>query len=225
MAINSAAHQLQTPRRVKICGVTQPAQAHEIAALGADFIGLNFWPGSRRFLPLEKAAELRGLPSTTQLVGVFFDADSAYLQEAVQAAGLAMVQLHGRETPDQCAALASKGLRVIKAIQVRDEATLEAIADYAVKDILLDAWHPQAPGGTGEAFPWELALAFKRRYADRSLWLAGGLTPENVALAARGTRPYAVDVASGVEDQTPGVKNLDKVAAFIRAAKEAAPLV
>ena len=102
---------------------------------------------------------------------------------------------------------------------VRDEASLALIAGYPVNDILLDAFHPQARGGTGDTFPWALALRFKELFPQRRLWLAGGLTPENVALAVREVQPFAVDVASGVEDAAPGVKNMEKVAGFIRAAK------
>ena len=207
---------------MKICGVTQREQALAIASLGADFIGINFWPGSKRYLPLEKAvAWMAEVPSPTRLVGVFVNPEDAYLGEIVATGMLAYVQLHGDETPDFCASVMKRGMRVLKAIQVRDEASLDAIGDYPVQDILLDAYHPQERGGIGAKFPWELAVAFKRRYPDKTLWLAGGLTPENVADAVRGVRPHTVDVASGVEGGTPGVKDLEKVAKFIHEAKAA----
>jgi phosphoribosylanthranilate isomerase len=200
--------------------VTQRDQALAIAALGADFIGINFWPHSKRYLPFDKAAVwLRDVPSPTRLVGVFVNPERSYVEEIASTGLLAYVQLHGDESPDFCASVAAGGVRVLKAIQVRDEASLDAIEAYAVQDVLLDAYHPQARGGIGETFPWELALAFKRRYPDRTLWLAGGLTPENVAEAVRGVHPHAVDVASGVENGTPGVKDMEKVARFIREAK------
>lgn len=226
MPLTSAASELQTTRRVKICGVTQREQALAIAALGADFIGINFWPSSKRYLSIEKAeAWMREVPPTTQLIGVFVNPDPSYVREIASVRLLSRIQLHGDESPDFCALLMSEGINLLKAFQVRDEASLDAIEACPVTDILLDAYHPTERGGIGETFPWSLALAFKRRFANRSLWLAGGLTPENVADAVRGVRPYAVDVASGVEDNAPGVKNLDKVARFIREAKAGAPLV
>lgn len=226
MSLTSAASELQTTRRVKICGVTQREQALAIADLGADFIGINFWPQSKRYLPLDKAVTwMRELPPATRIVGVFVNPDPAYLDEAASSGCLARIQLHGDESPDFCMPLVARGLQIIKAFQVREEASLDVIADYPVSDILLDAYHPNERGGIGETFPWSLALAFKRKFANRSLWLAGGLTPDNVADAVRGVRPYAVDVASGVEASTPGVKDLQRVEQFIRRAKEGAPLV
>ena len=207
---------------VKICGITQRDQALQTAALGADFIGINFWPKSKRYLPLEKASWLHDVPPATKLVGVFVNPDVGYLNEVTGSGLISIVQLHGDESPGFCAALMAQGLKVIKAFQVRDEASLDRIADYPVHDILLDAYHPDERGGLGETFPWELALAFKRRYSDRSLYLAGGLTPHNIAEAVSGVQPYAVDVASGVEDDIAGVKNMDKVAQFIQRAKAAA---
>lgn len=205
---------------MKICGVTQREQALAIADLGADYLGINFWPQSKRYLPLERAVNwMRDVPARVRLVGVFVNPDSQYVEDIASTGLLSHIQLHGDEPPEFCAALTERGLRVLKAIQVRDETSLDAIASYAVADILLDAYHPQARGGIGEKFPWNLAVTFKQKYPDRLLWLAGGLTPENVAEAVRGVAPYAVDVASGVEDATPGIKNLEKVAAFIREAK------
>jgi phosphoribosylanthranilate isomerase len=211
---------------VKICGVTLREQAMAIAALGADYMGINLWKGSKRYLALEKAMTwMAEVPSPTRLVGVFVNPDHAYVAEAVSTGVLSFVQLHGDESPEFCAELAERGVRVLKAIQVRDEASLDAIEAYAVNDILLDAYHPQERGGIGEKFPWELAVAFKRRFPERNLWLAGGLTPENIAEAVRGVHPDVVDVASGVESGAPGVKDMEKVARFIREAKAGAPLV
>jgi phosphoribosylanthranilate isomerase len=136
---------------------------------------------------------------------------------------LSYLQLHGDESPEYCASVAARGARVLKAIQVRDEASLDVIEAFAVNDILLDAYHPHQRGGVGEAFPWSLANEFKRRFPDRSLWLAGGLTPDNVGEAVHGVHPHAVDVASGVEGGSAGVKDLEKVARFIREASAAKP--
>jgi phosphoribosylanthranilate isomerase len=211
---------------VKICGVTLREQAMAIAEMGADFIGINLWVGSKRYLPLEKAVTwMAEVPSPTRLVGVFVNPDHAYVNEAVSSGLLSHVQLHGEEPPEFCAELAQRGVRVLKAFQVRDEASLNAIEAYAVNDILLDAYHPQERGGIGEKFPWELAVAFKRRFPERKLWLAGGLTSDNVGDAARGVRPHVVDVASGVEGATAGVKDLEKVARFIGRAKARAEVL
>lgn len=202
----------------KICGITQPDQARRTAELGADLVGINFWRMSKRYVAPSNAGWLTGLPLTTARVGVFVNPTMAEI-EAVAADDLvSLFQLHGDETPAFCASLENLGLKVIKAIQVRDPLSLEHIADYTVNDILLDAYHPQARGGTGDTFPWALALRFKELYPGRRLWLAGGLTPDNVAEAVRQVQPYAVDVASGVEDDIPGVKNMTKVEKFIRAA-------
>jgi phosphoribosylanthranilate isomerase len=220
MTLTPCASELETVCRVKICGVTQREQAMAIAGSGADFLGINFWPGSKRYLPLEKAvAWMAEVPSPTRLIGVFVNPEAAYLGEIVATGMLAYVQLHGDESPEFCASVMKRGMRVLKAIQVRDEASLEAIGDYPVQDILLDAYHPQERGGIGAKFPWELAVMFKNKYPEKKLWLAGGLTPENVSEAVRGVGPFAVDVASGVESGTPGVKSLEKVEQFIRQAK------
>ncbi len=206
--------------RAKICGITRPDQARETIALHADFIGINFWPQSKRFVSPSDAAWLTTLPASAVRVGVFVNPSMEEI-ETVAAAGLVSAyQLHGDETPGFCAALDDRGLKVIKAVQVRDETSLARIAEYAVTDILLDAYHPQARGGTGEVFPWALALRFKEIFPERRLWLAGGLTAENVAEAVRVVQPFAVDVASGVEAGTPGVKDMSKVAKFIQAVKE-----
>jgi phosphoribosylanthranilate isomerase len=211
---------LPEPVAVKICGVTQREQALAIAALGADYIGINFWPNSKRYLPLEKAVGwMRDVPASVRLVGVFVNPDMEYVDEVASTGLLSHVQLHGDETPEFCAALMERGSRVLKAFQVRDEASLDAIGAYAVADVLLDAYHPQERGGIGHSFPWELAVSFKRQHPDRLLWLAGGLTPDNVGAAVRGVEPYAVDVASGVEGDKPGVKAMEKVEEFLRAAR------
>lgn len=208
---------------VKICGITLEDQAYQTAELGADLIGINYWPKSKRYLAPEKAHWVSGLPSTTKIVGVFVNPDPAYIAEIASMGRLDFVQLHGDESPGFCARLIQEGFKVIKAIQVRDESTLAGIADFDVDRVLLDAYHPTERGGLGETFPWELANAFKSRFPERKLILAGGLTPDNVATAVQGVRPYAVDVASGVESGSPGVKDMEKVASFIRAAKSILP--
>jgi len=209
-----------SPVKVKICGVTLPEQARAIAEAGADFIGLNFWSGSKRYLAPEVAATwLSDVADRVSFIGVVVNADEGYLRELARLPGLIAIQLHGDETPAFCEKLVSQGLRVIKAIQVRGAAALADIADYPVQDVLLDAYHPNVRGGIGETFPWELAAQFQRLYPERRLWLAGGLTPANVDQAVAALHPFAVDTASGVESGQPGIKDLAKTAAFIAAAK------
>ncbi len=199
--------------------MTRREDAAQIIALGADVIGINFWPQSKRYLPPEKTSWLAELSKSIPLVGVFVNPDLSELNALAEAGSLFMFQLHGDESPEFCARLLERGLKIIKAIQVRDADSLKRIADYPVTDILLDAYHPEHRGGIGGTFPWSLALEFKQMYPDRRLWLAGGLKPENVEAAVQGVLPYAVDVASGVEDATPGMKNLEKVARFIQGAR------
>ena len=207
---------------VKICGITTRDQFAEVAALGANFIGINLWPKSKRHLPLTQAVEWKdSFPETVKFVALMVNPTPDEVAAAHESGIFSLIQLHGDETAEFCEHIRQRGLRVLKAFQVRDEASLDRIADFAVDDILLDAYHPQERGGSGLTFPWELALRFKEKFPHKNLWLAGGLTPENVAEAVRIIQPHAVDVASGVEDGTPGVKNLDKVARFITGAKDA----
>jgi phosphoribosylanthranilate isomerase len=207
------------PPLVKICGLTLRDQAENCAELGADFIGLNFWPSSKRYLDPAQADWVKALPESLKKVGVFVNATSAQIMETVERLGLNFAQLHGDESPDFCEQLLEAGVPIIKAFQVRDETTMDLIADYPATHTLLDAYHPHERGGIGESFPWDLARRFSSRFPDRQLILAGGLTPENIASAVSGTHPYAVDVASGVESGTPGIKDMQKVSHFISRAK------
>jgi phosphoribosylanthranilate isomerase len=212
--------QLGSPQ-VKICGVTSATQAEQIAALGADAIGLNFWARSKRYLcPPEAAGWAPTLRQAVTVVGVFVNATDDELKAVVDAGLVDVLQLHGDETADRVAEVMGLGLPVIKAIQVQDAAALRQIAAHPTSLILLDSYNPVHYGGEGKAFPWELAADAVRQFADRRIILAGGLTPQNVAEAIRGTCAQAVDVASGVE-RSPGDKDLEKVAAFIHAVRTA----
>ncbi len=206
---------------VKICGIKQLEQAVAISELGADLLGLNFWPGSKRHLPPTEATVWRdAIPANTRLVGLFVNASADEVLHTARSAALDLVQLHGDESPEFCQQLQDRGLRIIKAFQVRDESSLDAIAAYPVKDILLDAYHPGQRGGIGQTFPWELAVSFRHQHPDRTLWLAGGLTPLNVGDAVRGVSPDVIDVAGGVESGTPGIKDLNKVRDLIHAVRD-----
>jgi phosphoribosylanthranilate isomerase len=200
--------------KVKICGITRLDDALAAARLGADALGFNFWPRSRRYLPpAEARAIVRRLPSFVTPVGVFVDPTRDEVLRAVDQSGIAVAQLHGDEPPELCLSLP---LPVLKAIRVADVHALAALASYEVHGFLLDA--PTAGyGGSGLTFDWELAAQVAR---ELPIVLAGGLGPDNVAEAVRVVRPWAVDVASGVE-RAPGVKDQDRMRLFIERAKEA----
>jgi phosphoribosylanthranilate isomerase len=206
---------------VKICGITTLDQAQSIADLGADALGINFWPGSKRYLdPALAASWLSALQPLTTVVAVLVNPEPALIDRLVATPLAHVLQLHGDEPPSMVGSLMERGLEIIKALQVRDRASLEAIGDYPCRTLLLDAHNPGSYGGGGTPFPWELFTAARERFPDKTLILSGGLTPANVAEAVRQTRPAAVDVASGVE-RAPGIKDLDQVAAFIAAARAA----
>lgn len=203
--------------KVKICGLTRVSDARAAAEAGADLVGLMFYARSPRHVSLAQAAELaRALPPPILRVGVFVNPSPEEVRAAIRAGGLTMLQFHGEEAPEFCAQF---GLMTMKAFRVRDAASLSRLGRYATDAWLLDAWSPAAPGGTGERFDWELATA--ARAQGRPIFLAGGLTPDNVAEAVRQVRPYGVDVSSGVES-APGVKDAARMRAFIAAAKAAA---
>ncbi len=204
---------------IKICGLTSPVQMDPIVAAGADAIGINLWPQSKRHLPLAQAAPwLPAWRDRVFLVAVVVNPSPQLLSEILDSALFHAIQLHGDETPDATAALMTRGARVIKALQVRDEASLDAINAYPCPDILLDASNPGTYGGGGVPFPWHLAARARERFPDKRLILSGGLRPDNVAQAITEALPDAVDVASGVES-APGIKDLAKVRAFIANAR------
>jgi len=202
--------------QVKICGVTNVADALAAAAAGADMIGLNFYGPSPRHVPLARAAEIaRALPPFVLRVGVFVNPDEALVTRAMAECGLSLLQFHGDEAADFCTQF---GVMSLKAVRVRDAASLQTLANFHTDAFLLDAHSPAGLGGTGEKFNWDLAVAARK--FGRPIFLAGGLTPENVAEAVRQVRPFAVDVASGVES-APGKKDAAKVRAFIAAVRAA----
>jgi phosphoribosylanthranilate isomerase len=199
---------------VKICGVTRVEDALAAVRLGADALGLNFWPGSKRHLPpAEARAIVRRLPAFVTAVGVFVDPTRDEVLRAVDASGVGVAQLHGDEPPELCASLP---VPVLKGIRLAGPRALAQLAAYEVMGFLLDA--PSAAyGGSGTTCDWSLAAAVAR---ELPIVLAGGLTPENVEEAVRTVRPWAVDVASGVES-APGVKDPDRMRLFVERAKEA----
>jgi phosphoribosylanthranilate isomerase len=200
--------------KVKICGVTSIRDGLAAAAAGADMIGLMFYERSPRHIPLSIAIEIaRALPPPIVKVGVFVNPSADTVLRAIAECGLSLLQFHGDEPPEFCIQF---GVMSLKAFGIRDAASLAALPGYPTDAWLLDAFSPAAHGGTGAQFNWDLALEAKK--LGRPIFLAGGLTPQNVAEAVRCVQPYAVDVSSGVES-APGKKDAAKVRAFIAAAK------
>ena len=207
---------------VKICGITNLADALAARTAGADALGFNFYPRSPRFIePAQARQIIAQLPPGVLTVGVFVnEAEPAHVAALAKTAGVTAIQLHGDESPEYCRSVAAHRALpfVIKAIRTDAQFTPEQALRYREHFILLDAYSPQAHGGTGLVCDWSLA----RRTCELMprLFLAGGLTPENVGAAIAEVRPFAVDVCSGVES-APGVKDLAKVRAFLAAARAA----
>lgn len=199
--------------RVKICGITNLEDALIAIEAGADALGFVFHEKSPRDVSPQKAASIIArLPPFVQTVGLFVDADPERVNWIADFCGVDLVQLHGNEDPDFCSEIRR---RVIKAFRVKDAASLSALGRYHVSGYLLDAWSPDAHGGTGTTFDWNLS---RELAGDRQIILAGGLSPENVRDAIEIVRPYGVDVSSGVES-SPGCKDHGKVRNFIAAVK------
>jgi len=199
---------------VKICGITSAPDALAAVEAGADALGFMFYDKSPRSVSTAAAAEIaRQLPAHVARVGVFVDAEEERVLRAIRECGLNLLQFHGDETPEYCLQF---GLMSMKAFRMRDAGSLQALAAYRTDAWLLDAHTPDKPGGTGEQFDWELAVEAVK--LGRPVFLAGGLTPENVADAVRKVRPFGVDVSSGVES-SPGKKDHEKIRKFIAAVR------
>jgi phosphoribosylanthranilate isomerase len=202
--------------RVKICGITNAADAVAAAEAGADAVGLMFYPPSPRFVTLPQARDvIRELPPFVAKVGVFVNSSPDEVRRAIGECGIDTLQFHGDEPPEFCRQFS---LKTIKAFRIVDSASLAAVHDYQSEAWLLDSFVPGKLGGTGAVFNWELAVEAVK--FSRPVILAGGLTPENAAEAVRRVRPFGLDVSSGVES-APGKKDSRKVGAFIAAAKGA----
>lgn len=205
------------PTRVKICGITRLEDARLAVELGAAALGFNFFPRSPRYLDSRAAAEIiRQLPPFLTAVGVFSgEADAARVASVAREAGVAVVQLHGPDLAGAAGIL--DGFSVIRAVPVRDDFEASELARLKAHAILLDAYDPARMGGTGKTFNWALA---REAGGYGPIILAGGLTPENVGEAIRQARPFAVDVASGVE-ASPRAKDAAKLRAFFAAVETA----
>ncbi len=200
---------------VKICGVTRPEDAAFAAAQGATAIGLNFWPGSKRFVEDARAREIiAAIPPGVLRVGVFVNAHPLVVTETLAELGLDLIQLHGDERVAGWEELPPK--RIVRAIRVYDDASLKEALTWDPAFFIFDA-HTPSFGGAGVTAPWGLIA----QGARRPFLLAGGLTPENVGDAIQTVKPDGVDVASGVES-SPGIKDRGRMEAFLRQALQAA---
>ncbi len=199
--------------KIKICGITNLEDALLAAEYGADALGFIFYAQSRRSTTAEKAkAIIDKLPPLTLRIGVFVDEKPETIRDTINMCRLDGIQLHGSETPEFCRLFRR---RVIKSFKPENDQHIEGIGNYDVDAFLLDSYHPEMAGGTGTTFDWELAVAAKM--FGKPVILSGGLNPENVAEAIRLVKPYAIDVASGVES-FPGKKEPDKLKNFIEQA-------
>ena len=200
--------------RVKICGITRLQDLHAACAAGADALGFVFYEKSPRNVSIETAAALlHALPPFVQSVGLFVNADPAFVAAVLEVVPLDLLQFHGDETPVDCE---RHGRPYIKALRVNPGTDLlKCAAEFdSARGLLLDAYVPGVAGGTGERFDWGLIPPG----LPGPIILSGGLTPDNVAEAVRQVRPWAVDVSSGVE-ASKGIKDAQKLAQFIAKAK------
>ena len=201
---------------VKICGITSEADALAAAEAGVDAIGLMFYEGSPRHVTLEQAKAISAaLPPHVMRVGVFVNAEEAFVHQALTECMLNILQFHGDETPEECSRYP---VMTLKAFRVQGEGTLAQLEAYPSAGYLLDAYVKDALGGTGATFNWDLAV--RAQEFGKPIFLAGGLTPENVAEAVRKVQPFGVDVSSGVEIE-PGRKDAEQMRTFVAAAKGA----
>jgi phosphoribosylanthranilate isomerase len=203
--------------KVKICGITNWPDARRAAEAGADFLGFNFYAGSPRYVSPAKARRIaQRLPKGISTVGVFVNESEETILEIARGVGLDRVQLHGEESPAMVERL-SRIFPVIKAIRVRKSFQARQLARFKhAEAFLLDGFDAKQRGGTGKKFDWS---AVPRSNGSARIFLAGGITPENVADAIRAASPYAIDVCSGVESQ-PGKKDPKRMKAFMRAVGE-----
>jgi phosphoribosylanthranilate isomerase len=210
--------------RIKFCGITSLDDAELAVAAGAWAIGLIFWPGSPRRAELAAAAEIAAAGKRrVEVAGVFVNATLDHVADMADAIGLTMLQLHGDEGPAYCAEAARRtGCKVIKAVRVRSGADVQASAAFHTDYHLLDSYAAGKPGGTGETFAWEIARIHSPATHPTPVILSGGLNPGNVTEAIETVRPFAVDVASGVE-RWPGRKDPRKLQAFADAVRAVAP--
>jgi phosphoribosylanthranilate isomerase len=202
------------PVKVKVCGTTRLKDALLAVECGADAIGFIFYKKSPRYVTAKTVKDISAkLPPFVNRVGVFVNETAERINRIADRCGLDAVQLHGDESPALCKKIKC---RVIKAVRVKDAASLKSMSRYEVDGFLLDTYKEDQWGGTGKVFDWELAVRAKK-YGP--VIIAGGLNPRNVKVAIKNVEPYGVDVSSGVE-QSPGKKDPGKVKAFLKAVRQ-----
>lgn len=199
---------------IKICGITNEEDALQAASLEIDAVGFIFAPSPRRVDPSVVEQIVRQLSTPLLKVGVFVNQDLSEVEEIAQRCNLNVLQFHGEEPLGYCQHFS---LPVMKAIRIKDSESLRNMDLYPNVPILLDTYHPTKAGGTGNPFPWEIALRAKEK---RDFILSGGLTPENVREAIKKVSPLGVDVNSGVE-RVPGKKDFSKMVEFVKEVKKA----
>jgi phosphoribosylanthranilate isomerase len=201
---------------VKICGITNADDARVAADAGADAVGLIFADSPRCVNVQEARTVSLALPENVLRVGVFVNEEPAEILRISREVGLDLAQLHGDESPEDVTAIRQGGVKVMKALRVRDAGSLEALDEYEADLILLDAHSERARGGTGRRFDWEAAKSSTGR---DNIVVSGGLDPENVREAIEFFEPYGVDASSSLEDE-PGRKNGERVRRFVLAARD-----
>lgn len=210
----------RTRVRVKICGITNREDAETAIELGADALGFNLYPGSKRFIDLHREADwIRALPPFVTKVAVMVNPSIAEAEAIFKLPFIDLLQFHGNEDEVFCKHFARLGLPFIKAIALQHPASVERVERFCTGDILLDAYSPHAFGGTGQLIDLKLADKFCADHPATRVILSGGLTPENVRGAIDIVHPFAVDVASGVESE-PRKKDRRRLAAFLHAANQ-----
>jgi len=202
--------------RIKICGITTAEDAAAAVSCGADAIGFVFAPSPRQVSPAQAAEVAAMVPPPVARVGVFVDPDVAVVEQVIAEVGLTAVQLCGSATPEQCARIS---VPVIRVFSVGTDFDVHMVEPFRgdVAAVLLDTYVPGKAGGTSQTFDWHIA---GETPGWAPVFLAGGLTPHNVAEAVRVARPFAVDVSSGVES-APGIKDHAKIEAFCAAVRAA----
>lgn len=203
--------------KVKICGNTNLEDAQRGAEYGADYLGFIFAESKRRISPAAARSIIQGLPQFRNFVAVFSNQPREEVERVVQELGIQNIQFHGEETALYCRSFVDKGYEVIKTFRIKDKMSLKRLDEYNVGAFLFDTYSSDVKGGTGIPFDWELIE--DRPYVHEKLFLAGGLNIQNLRKAIQKVRPFAVDVASGVE-MSPGKKDPKLLKEFIRIAKE-----
>lgn len=203
--------------RIKICGITNLADAKVAIELGADALGFVFAKSKRRISSKKAAKIINQLPPIVNFVGLFVNERNQVVEKILTDCKLSALQFHGDETPEYCREFRKKA-KVIKAVRVKDRNSISALSKYDVDAFLLDTFSSRGFGGTGKVFNWEFARIAKK--FGRPIILAGGLNPKNVAVAIKKVRPFGVDVSGGIES-SPGKKDKRLMKEFILKARRA----